>query len=116
MLVLSTAKEGIFTLEICQSQKNIGSFFACVVYAGHIEWSAWYDNLEVATKKGTFMLKSIALTEKCSVLATKYFRASIYHEHENEPEEAKFYLKKHFFYSKRFEARRDMGLWTEGGC
>lgn len=113
MITLFTAKDGIFTLEICQSQKNLDSYFACVVYAGRIEWSAWYDNLEVATKKGTFMLKSIALTEKCSILATKYFRASIYHEHENEPEEAKLYLKKYFFYSKRVEARRDMGLWTE---
>ena len=115
MLVLFTLKESTFTLEICQSQCEINSYFAVIIYGGKVQWSQWLDSLEVATQRGTSMLKNITLTDKCNTLATKYFEESMYYESMNEPVEAKFYLKKHFFYDRRFTARRDMGFWVEGG-
>lgn len=115
MLVLFTLKESIFTLEVHQSQYQINSYFAVIIYEGKVHWSQRFNSLEVATQQGTSMLKNITLTNKCNTLATKYFEESMYCESMNEPVEAKLYLKKHFFYDRRFTVRCDMGFWVEGG-
>lgn len=118
MLVLVTVKQSPFTLEIQQSQYRSNGYFAvitdgCRVLWSQGFWSEGFDDLESAIRKHKDMFKQILLTEKCRKLADKYFKESQYYESIDEPVEAKLYLKKYSFYSRRFLARREMNLWID---
>lgn len=110
MLSLLTIKEGIFTLEVCQSQVGKDCYFAVVKNLSEAMWTEEFNNREVAIKRGKAMIESIAMTARYRNLADTAYQKALFAEEDGQEELKAMYLEKAKFYEQRYLARRAMNV------
>ncbi|MFY9224638.1 MAG: hypothetical protein WAQ98_18335 [Blastocatellia bacterium] len=113
MLNHLTIKEGVFRLEVCQSQCDKSCYFAVVFNAKEAISTQEFNNLETATKKGRAMLEAIVTTAKYRKLADNAYQKALFAEEDGQQELQTLYLKEAAFYEQRYLARKAMSLGAE---
>lgn len=113
MLNLLTIKEGIFTLEVCQSQIGKDCYFAVVKNVSEAVWTEEFNDREVAIKRGKAMIENIAMTNRYRNLADTAYQKALFAQEDGEEELKAMYLEKAKFYEQRYLARRAMLLGVE---
>jgi hypothetical protein len=113
MIVVSRIKSNCLSLEICQSQYERDTYFAVVINISKVVWTQGFDNKQIAEQKGQAMFKAFCLTEKYLDLSERAYQKALFAQEDGELGQADIFLKKAFFYKKRYHARRIMGLSIE---
>ena len=108
MLSHLTIKEGVFRLEVYQSQCDRNCYFAVVFNVKEAVATQEFNNLETATKKGKAMLEAIVTTAKYRKLADNAYQKALFAKEDNLLELEAMFLKQAAFYEQRYLARQAM--------
>lgn len=113
MLVVSKNKQGILTLEVCQSQYEKHIYFARVLYISAIVWIDEFTSLQIAQEKGQVKLNTLFLTSKYLHLSEKYEQKAVFAQEDGELDQADIFRKRAYFCKQRHTVRQAMGLSSE---
>jgi ABC-type ATPase with predicted acetyltransferase domain len=108
MITLLAIKEGIFTLEVCQSQVGKDCYFVVVKNLSEAVRAEEFNDKEVAIKRGKAMIENIAITARYRNLADTAYQKALFAEEDGQEELKAMYLRKAKFYEQRYLARQAM--------
>ena len=113
MLNQLEVKEGIFRLEISQSQYSKEFYFVVIFKCEQPLCTQEFDNLTQATKEGREMLKAIVNLAKYRDLADTAQQQAIFAKEDGELIREAMFIEQAKFYEQQYRFYKSMTFWLE---